>query len=550
MSGSNNITNKNIFIGIIISICSFLIFKFIFKSGNNSKKTYIENIGMDVTSLNPHIMNDGTSIRVGYDIYEGLLSFNNSGKLVNTGCKSYEVSQDNMTIVFHLRENVKWANGDNLTAEDYVYSLRRAVDPKTLATGFSGNLNDIKNAKTIMNGNLNKEELGVFADDKYTLRIELENPNSEFINYLTLPIFYPIHKNTVEKYGISSFSKPETIMCNGPYKIKKLVHNDNIILEKNENYWDKDNVKIEKVKFLMIADGSVDLNTFRTGHEHMTYYNIPTRDKSEYIKEFGDKYKNYTILCQYKLFFNLNLDKYKDIRVRKALNIAMDRENLCNKVIKTAKPSYSVIHENIHNNEFEKDIDDLEEYSWVKLSIGEKNKMAKELLLEVGYSKENPLVIEILSRSDELHKNIASAIQDIYNKAFDGLVKCKLVFNDVATWLNQLKKGDYDMSVARWGADYNLVTNYSMLLISDNSMNFGRYSNNDVDELFYDSFKFSPEEYIEKQHELIKIAALDYPIVPFAKLSRQRLVSDKITGYDFENNILDRYSTKYLRFKD
>ena len=214
------------------------------------------------------------------------------------------------------------------------------------------------------------------------------------------------------------------------------------------------------------------------------------------------------------------------------------------------QPSYSVIHENIHNNEFEKDIDDLEEYSWVKLSIGEKNKMAKELLLEVGYSKENPLVIEILSRSDELHKNIASAIQDIYNKAFDGLVKCKLVFNDVATWLNQLKKGDYDMSVARWGADYNLVTNYSMLLISDNSMNFGRYSNNDVDELFYDSFKFSPEEYIEKQHELIKIAALDYPIVPFAKLSRQRLVSDKITGYDFENNILDRYSTKYLRFKD
>ena len=106
------------------------------------------------------------------------------------------------------------------------------------------------------------------------------------------------------------------------------------------------------------------------------------------------------------------------------------------------------------------------------------------------------------------------------------------------------------MGVARWSADYNLVTNFSMLLISDNSMNFGRYNNNEVDELFYDSFKYSQEEYIEKQHELIKIAALDYPIVPFARLSRQRLVSDKITGFDFENNILDRYSTKYLRFKE
>ena len=550
MLRASNKNNKNIFIGIIIFICSFLIFKFVFRSNKNNKKTYIENIGMDVTSLNPHIMNDGTSIRVGYDIYEGLLSFDNSGKLVKTGCKDYKISNNNMTIIFHLRENVKWANGDNITAEDYVYSLQRAVDPKTLATGFSGNLNDIKNAKAIMNGNLNKEELGVFADDKYTLRIELENSNSEFINYLTLPIFYPIHKNTVEKYGISSFSKPEAIMCNGPYKIIKLIHNDNIILEKNENYWDKDNVKIEKVKFLMITDGSVDLNTFRTGNEHMTYYNIPTRDKNEYIKEFGDKYKNYTILCQYKLFFNLNLDKYKDIRVRKALNIAMDRDNLCDKVIKAAKPSYSVIHENIHNNEFENDINDLEEYSWINLSVDEKNKIARDLLLEVGYSKENPLTIELLSRSDELHKNIASAIQDIYNKAFNGLVKCKLLFNDVATWLNQLKNGDYDMGVARWSADYNLVTNFSMLLISDNSMNFGRYSNNNVDELFYDSFRYSQEEYFEKQHELIKMAALDYPIVPFARLSRQRLVSDKITGFDFENNILDRYSTKYLRFKE
>ena len=550
MSIHNNIKNTNIVTGLIIFISSFLIFKFVFRSNKNNKKTYIENIGMDVTSLNPHIMNDGTSIRVSYDIYEGLLSFTNSGELIKTGCKDYEISDDNMTITLHLRENVKWANGDNLTAEDYVYSLRRAVDPNTLATGFIGNLNDIKNAKAIIKGDLNKEELGVYADDKYTLRIEFENPNSEFINYLTLPIFYPIHKNTVEKYGLGAFSKPDAIMCNGPYKITKLVHNDNIILEKNENYWDKDNVKIEKVKFLMITDGSVDLNTFRTGNEHMTYYNIPARDKSEYIKEFGDKYKDYTVLCQYKLFFNFNLEKYKDIRVRKALNIAMNRDSICEKVIKTAKPSYSVIHENVYNNEFENDIYKLEEYSWIDLSVEEKNKMARELLLEAGYSQEKPLTIEILTRSDELHKNIASAIQDIYNKAFNGLVKCNLIFNDVATWLNQLKKGDYDMSIARWAADYNLVTNFSMLLVSDNTMNFGRYNNNEVDELFYDSFKYSLEEYIEKQHELIKIAALDYPIVPFAKLSRQRLISDKITGYNFENNILDRYSTKYLSFKE
>jgi len=550
MSVYNNIKNTNIVTGLIIFICSFLIFKFVFRSNKNNKKTYIENIGMDVATLNPHIMDDGTSIRVGYDIYEGLLSFDNSGKLVKTGCKDYEISEDNMTYKFYLRENVKWANGDNITAEDYVYSLRRALDPKTLATGFISNLYDIKNAKAIVNGDLNKEELGVYADDKYTLRIELENSNIEFINYLTLPIFYPIHKNTVEKYGLSAFSKPDAIMCNGPYKITKLVHNDNIILEKNENYWDKDNVKIEKVKFLMITDGSVDLNTFRTGHEHMTYYNIPTRDKSEYIKEFGDKYKNYTILCQYKLMFNLNLDKYKDIRVRKAFNIAMDRNKICDKVIKTAKPSYSVIHENVHNNIFENDVKDLEEYSWINLTMEERNKIARELLIEAGYSKENPLKIEILSRSDELHKNIASSIQDIYNKAFDGLVKCNLIFNDVATYLHLMDICKYDIVLGRWGADYNLITNFSMLLVSDNSNNVCKYNNDDVDYLFYESLKSTNEEYIEKQHELIKTAALDYPIVPFALMERQKLISDNIVGYDLINNTLDRYSTKYLSFKE
>ena len=549
ITANNGISSKNLLTGIIVFISSFFLFKKLFNGNKSKVKTYIENIGMDVTTYNPHVMDDGTSIRVSYDIYEGLLSFNASGKIVKTGCKNYEISDDNKTFIFYLRENCKWANGENITAEDYVYSLRRAVDPKTVAIGFVANIYDIKNAKEIINGNLNKEELGVYADEKYKLRIELENPNTEFINYITLPIFYPIHKNTVEKYGLSAFSKPDAIMCNGPYKIKSLVHNDNIVLEKNENYWDKDNVKIEKIKFLMINDGSVDLNTFRTKNEHMTYYNIPSRTKEEYIKEFGDKYKNYTILMQYKLYFNLGLEKYKDIRVRKALNIAMDRDKICNKVIKTAKPSYSVIHENVHDNLFKDDVVNLEEYSWIKLSVEEKNKMARELLIEAGYSKENPLKIEILSRSDELHKNMASSIQDIYNSSFDGLVKCSLIFNDVATYLSSMKNLKFDICLGRWGADYNLITNFSMLLVSDNTGNMCKYNNPEVDNLFYDSLKYSNEEYIEKQHQLIEIAALDYPIVPFALMERQKLISDEIEGYDLVNNVLDRCSTKYLRFK-
>ena len=541
--------NKKIIMGLILVVCSYFFYKFFINSKKNNKKIYIENLGSDVKTLNPLYISDGTSFRVSFDIYEGLISYNQKGEIKCDGCKSYEVLNDNKTYIFHLRENAKWSNGDNVTAEDYVYSLRRAVDPITTATDYLSCLFDIKNAKAIIEGSLNKEELGVYADDKYTLRIELENSNFEFLDYVTIPIFLPMHKPTVDKYGLSAFSKPEAIMYNGPYKIQSWVPNNNMVLVKNENYWDKKNVSIEKVKFLMITDGSVDLNTFRTKNEHMTYYNIPNREKSEYVKEFGNKYKNYNMLCQYKIVFNLNNHKYSDIRVRKAFNLAMDRDKLCYKVIKSAVPSYSVIHEDIYNGEFKNDITNLEEYSWMKLSMNERNEMARELLKEAGYSKENPLKIELSLRSDEFHKNIGSSIQDIYNKAFDGLVVLELVFNDLSTHLNIVSKNQFDMTVLRWIADYNLPSNYTMLLVSDNSLNFGKYSNSELDNLYYDSLVCSKDEYLEKQHEVVKIAALEYPIVPFALTTRQKLVSDEIEGFDCENNILDRYSTKDLKFK-
>ena len=179
----------------------------------------------------------------------------------------------------------------------------------------------------------------------------------------------------------------------------------------------------------------------------------------------------------------------------------------------------------------------------------ERNKMARELLMEVGYSKENPLKVELSLRSDEFHRNIGSSIQDIYNKAFGGLVKIELIFDDLTTHLDKVCKNQYDMAVFRWIADYNLPSNFSMLLVSDNSMNYWKYSNNYVDNLYYDSLLCSNDEYVEKQHELVKTAALDYPLVPFALITRQKLVSDDIEGFDCENNILDRYSTKDLKFK-
>jgi len=541
-------TRNKITVLLFTVISAICIYKFVFKSGKNSSKVFIENLGSDVRSLNPHVFEDGTSFRVSFDIYEGLIKYDQSGNLVNAACENYTISEDKKTYTFKIRENAKWSNGDSLTADDFVYSLRRAITPATSASGYVSYLFDIKNAKAIAEGSLNSEELSVFADDKHTLRIELENPNAEFIHYITLPVYLPIHRPTIEKYGLSAFSKPDAIVGNGPYKITSWIHNDHMILVKDENYWDKDNVSIEKIKFLMILDGSVDLNTFRTKNEHMTYYNIPIREKSEYVKEFGNKFVNYNILCQYKLDINFNNEKFTDVRVRKALNIALNREKVCS-VVKTAVPSYSVVHEDTYNGEFKNDLKDIEDYSWMDMSIEERNKLARELLMECGYTKENPLKIEILSKSDEFHKSICNSIQDIYMNAFQGLVKCTLLFNDPQTFYAMFNKGQFELVLSRWIADYNLPSNFSFLYITNSNMNKTKYSNNEVDTLFYDSLKCDIDEYIEKQHDLIKIAAQDYPIVPIALFSRNKLCSDELIGLQYEKNVLDRYSTKDIKFK-
>ena len=524
------------------SIFIVIISVFIFKKGRNNNKIYIENIGSDIPTLNPHNCSDLASIRVMLDIYEGLVDYDQDLNIVPTGCKNYEIQNENKTFIFHLRENAKWSNGDNLTAEDYVYSFRRAVDSNSLAQVYIEQMYDIVNAKEIINGNKKVEELGVFADDKYTLRIELENSNSEFIYYLTLPIFYPINKKSIEKNGLSAFAKVDNIVCNGPYKMKSWVHNSHSILEKNKDYWDKDNVKIEKVKFLMVNDGTTDLNTFRTGNEHMSCYGLPNIDNEKYVKEFGSQYNIGDMLSQSFLVFNLNREKFKDINVRKALNIALDRDKLLKITNGKGSPSYSVIPENMSNGIYKNDIKDFEEFDWINKNMKERNKLAQDLIIEAGYSKENPLKIELYFPSGDKNNITASALQDIFTTAFEGLVVCKLTFNDWATFLANCKKGEYDICNMNWGADYATPSNFTMLYLSSNTHTC--CNDEDFDYNYYESMKSNAEDYIEYQRKCNKIASELYVTMPYQLSKRARLIRNNVKGY--KSNALDRYKTKQL----
>ena len=183
----------------------------------------IENVAADMPSLDPQQGGDTSSSRVIADLFEGLVAYDQHATIVAAGAVSWNVSSDGKKYTFHLQKNAKWTNGDDVTANDYVYSYRRAVTPDTLTRYYATYFNPIVNAKEIQDGKAKPETLGVIAKDKYTLEINLATPNPTFIDALTLNAFLPINHNTVEKYGDAWAGQPSTIISNGPYKLVKWV---------------------------------------------------------------------------------------------------------------------------------------------------------------------------------------------------------------------------------------------------------------------------------------------------------------------------------------
>ena len=537
--------NKGLVFGVSLVLFVFLAKRFFYSGGNSNVVTLVENIGADVV-LNPHLIDTSESFRVFGDIYEGLVDYSVDSELRLTGAKRYEISEDCKTYTFYLVEEARWANGDPVTADDYVFSLRRAVNPSTLAGAYLSNLYDIRNAKRIVNGEMDCSELGVYAKDKYVLVFELENANFEFLHYLTLPIFVPMHRPTVERCGLKSFSDIDSVMSNGPYKVVSWVRNSFIELVKSDNYWDKKNVgNVERVKFLMIEDGVSDLNLFRSKGEHITHVNIPMIEESDYIKEFGDMYKKTNVLCQLRLVLNLDCDKFKDINVRKALNIALDRDSINGAVLKGATSSYSIIHEQVYGGEFKDEVKRFKDYDWVNLDMNSRKKLAVELIKKAGYSVKKPLKISILSSNDALFRDTTTAIQDNFKSMFDGLVVCEITLLDRRTFLYRMDKRDFEILNCRWIADYNLPSNYSMLYTG--SLNYSGYKNDEFKKMYCDSLKSnSMSLYLSRQHLCSEIAAGDYVAIPYSLMYFRRIVSSRVSGYHSDRNVLGRHSTKYI----
>ena len=474
------------------------------------------------------------------DLYEGLVSYDKNGKIMPGVAESWTISDDGLVYTFKFRENAKWSNGDPVTAEDFVYSLQRIQTPETGAK-YANILYPIKNAEKVNKGELEPVELGVKALDAKSLEITLEAATPYFLELLAHQTGLPVHKATVEKFG-SDFVQPENFVSNGAFTLAEFVPNSHLKAVKNANFHDAANVKIDTVMFYPTEDRGAALRRFQAGELH-TNNDAPTEQIDFMKKELGDQFRVAPYLGTYYYAVKADKEKLADIRVRKALSMAIDREFIAEEIWgDTMVAGYSFVPPGIGNYGEPayadyKDMDQLD-----------REDAAKALLAEAGYSEDKPLEIEIRYNTSENHKNTAVAIADMWKPIG---VKVTMHNTDVKTHYAHLRdKGDFDVARAGWIGDYSDPQNFLFMVESDNDgFNYANYNNPDYDGLMDKAAAtVDLEERAKILLEAEKIFMRDLPFIPLMYYGSLSLVSDKLTGW--EDNLLNVHPSRWMSIEE
>ena len=543
-----NLKTKNFFIKTLFqTFFIFLIFLLIISCTKETKKIKDEltvNLGYELQSIDPAI-NDETYgfIYINHD-FEGLLTKDINGKIVGGSSDKWEISEDKLKYTFHIREDAKWSDGKKLTADDFVYSYRRVVDPKT-ASPIAYLMYYIKNAKDINMGKKPIESLGVTAVDENTLTIELENPTLYFEDILASGGCYvPVREDIINKYGDDWTWKPESYIGNGAYKMTERKPDELIAFELNTNYWDYKNQVAKKINFVLIADEYISLNAVRTGDVDFSINAPPIGEIESLIKENLMAVSD--IIGVYYLDLN-NKDKtLSDKRVRKALSLAIDRnyivsnighgkliaaESFVPPVVKGVEKSFReessnfIIANNYSNNIIE----------------------AKKLLAEAGYPNgENFPILEV-KVSSGFYTTVLEAIQDMWKNNLNIDVVVRTEESKITLPFRQ--SGKYQIARTSWTGDYNDPLTMLQIMTSESDINYSGFSNERYDYLInFATTSTNEKDRMEALKEAEAILFEEMPIIPFIYRTDFLVVNPKLKNYI--DDPLGRYRFNYAYIEE
>jgi oligopeptide transport system substrate-binding protein len=508
------------------------------KGSEEKGNMIVANISSEPRTIDPAINNATDGSTVIFNIFEGLARINLDDDTPEPGiAENWDVSEDGTKYTFHLREDLKWSDGTPLTAEDVKYGIVRVLDPNT-ASSYAYHAYCIKNGKDFYEGKAKAEDVGVKVIDDTTLEIELEYPVPYFLDIISWHLLLPLKADVVENNPDGWSQNPETIISNGPFRVKEWKHNEYILLEKNPYYWDKDNVKLDNVKLVMITDENTALTAFKTGSiDYMS--NIPPVQIPQLVSsgeaEVSDQ------LGTYFYCFNVNKKPFDDVRVRKALALAIDRQALTKTITQGGqKPAIGFIPFGLPGADKSKDFrEEVDPYIDINANVEE----AKKLLAEAGYPEgEGFPEVSLTYNTNENHKAVAEAVQAMWKKNLG--INVSLTNQEWKVFIDTRSQGDYDIARHGYFSDFNDLGSLFDLWVTDSPNNDCKYSNPKYDELVTAARKEQdPAKRAELYHQAEDVLMEDMPVLPVYYYTQNYLLKPHVKdmhisplGWEFYRN--------------
>lgn len=498
-------------------------------SSGNVEQKIVYNIDANPKTIDPQLNSAVDGSKVIRNTFEGLMREIENGEVENGIAEGYEVSEDGLVYTFHIRDNAKWSDGEDVTAKDFEYAWKRALNPNTAAE-YAYQLFYIKNGEAYNKGEASADDVGIKVVDNKTIEVTLESAVPYFVSLLAMPVYYPVRQDIIEENGDKWALSPETYVSNGPFKMTEWSEKESMTFIKNKNYWDADNVKLETLVFRLIDDQTTTLSAFKNG-ELDIMEQPPTTEIQSLIDEGVAKV--YPYLGTYFYMVNVSgkglsseaVDALQDVRVRKALSLAIDRNLITEKVSMGGEiPATSYVPEGVKDtqgNTFHKD------YSSVTTNIEE----AKKLLEEAGYPNGQGFpTITFTYNTASNNQMIAQAIQDMWKTNLG--INVELKNEEWAVFQTTRNNFQYEICRHGWIGDYNDPMTFLDMWVTASGQNNAGYSNEEYDSLIAQA---KSEQDGEKRTELLRkaedILMDDMAIIPIYYYTNIVCANDNVKGY-------------------
>ncbi|GAA4725060.1 peptide ABC transporter substrate-binding protein [Brevibacillus fulvus] len=484
-------------------------------SSSQGEKVIRLNLHSEPPTADPGLAEDTTSGAVVRATFDGLTRFDKDNKIVPSAAESYEVSDDKLTYTFKLRD-AKWSNGDPVTAKDFEFAWKRALDPKT-ASNYAYQLYYIKNGEKFNKGEAKADDVGVKALDDKTLQVTLEHPTPYFLELTSFYTYYPVNQKVVEvdpKWA----NEAKTHVGNGPFKLESWEHKNKMVLVKNDNYWDKDTVKLDRIEFSMVEDENTELSMFENGE--LDWAGSPLSSLPvDAIPALQDQGRIISQPIAGTYFYNFNTEQvpFNNAKIRKAFAYAIDRQAIIDNVTQlNQEPAMGFVPPSMSlaSAPYFKDND-----------VETAKKLLAEGMKELGISKLPPITISF--NTQDAHKKIAESIQDQWKKAFN--IDVKLSNTEWKVYIEDLHQGKYQVGRNAWLGDFNDPSNFLDLFKEKTTGNNDTGWENEQYKKLLEQAMTDPED--KRKEDLAqaeKILMDEMPIAPIYFYTDSWVKSDKV----------------------